>query len=153
MCENMDFRKLKIQELRDFAIKNELNVIGTGKDGIPTRKDFIPVCEEFQEKKRKIETEKIKNLTNMVYGTSNGLTGVYKQEKVFQTRALMRLLSNLMETSYGGEISDENIEYALSEHEKLKKDCIRHGISFGKFEETAQKFRETYSYRIDDHIL
>ena len=138
----MDFRKLKIQELRDFTIKNELNVIGTDKDRIPIRKDFILACEEFQEKKRKIESEKIKNLTNMVYGTSDGLVGVYKNEKKFQTRALMRLLSNLMETSYGGEISDENIEYALSEHEELKKDCIRHGISFGKFEETVQKFRD-----------
>ena len=68
---------MKIKQLRDFAVKNNINVIGTGKrDGEITRKDFILACETHQEKYMKIKNDELKAKVDLIYNTSDGLAEV-----------------------------------------------------------------------------
>ncbi len=144
---------MKIGELRDFAIKNNLNVVGTGKDGNAVRKDFLLVCQEHVKKQRDIKTAETAAISAKIWKTSDGLIAVYTHEKKAAIFNLARILTLVMETSYESDISDDSIKYVLAEYNKLKKKSIKYEISISVFEKNVEKFKETYSYRIDDFIL
>jgi len=149
---NMDCRDMNINELRDFAVKNKLTVVGTGKEGRAVKKDIFLACEAHLKKQRDIDGAKIADIMNTVYNTSDGLIEVYKTEKRMTIQTLLRLLNSTMEVSYEeSDISEDNIRYILSEYKKLKNKSIKYGVNINPFEKTAEKFKETYSYRISDN--
>lgn len=150
----INFRVMKINELRNYTIKHNLDVIGTGKrDGLAIRRDFILACEKYYNEQRKIKNDEIKAKVDSVFGTTDGLIVVYKNEKMDVLLTLSRLLIYAMEKSYESDVSEDNIKYIFAEYNRLKNKCIKNNIDTRMLQKTGEKFRETHGYRLEDDIL
>lgn len=107
--------QMTVSELRTYALENKLEVVGTGKNGVSTKKDLILAYKTHEEKLQSERMTAAVDYNNML-NRPDCKIACYKSELDFfwrqRTERILRLLEDLISRE---DITRDNLMYIISE--------------------------------------
>lgn len=144
--------KISVVELRDFAIRHQLPVIGSSRDGVAVKKDFIVAYNEYYRKL--CESVTIRQNSDQVLCTPERLIKIYNVEMVYFWKKQKNNLQKILFSARTHQVSSETTAFILNQCSEVQKYSIEYQFDITELLQLLQEFKaHNVETRIDDSIL
>lgn len=151
-----DPNKMTIAELKDFALKYELEVDHSGKGGVAIKKDFIKAYKQYTDKIKAEEAQKQRVNINVLYDTPEFLIAGYNMEmKAFWIKQVATFKRILFSTQ-GKEVSKDVVRFILQESDEIKSQARKYEFNIRDIEDLLIEFKQVHigsGVEEEDNIL
>jgi hypothetical protein len=140
MADTLDIHKMKIQELRDYAAKNKLTVVGTGKDGNPIRKDLVKAVTDHYNRMRRQKESEVSAMVRADLDRPEFYIGWYDKEYKGMYMSLVRVMIEILTKTQNGDITVEVRDQVIEKYTDLLLECKKLGINTETLELHMDRF-------------
>jgi hypothetical protein len=136
---------MSIEDLRNFAVRHNLEVGHSGKNGNSIKKDFVEAYNQYFERLRTQESEKKRVLIETAFDTPEFLIQYYNSEILGFYIKQSDMLKRIIVATRGKQVSPEVINFIVEQFNEIQQKSVQYQFNIADLLALMNEFRQLHA--------
>jgi hypothetical protein len=143
--QRQDPNKMNIDDLRNFAVRNNLEVGHSGKSGNSIKKDFVDAYNQYYDRIRDQESERSRVIIETAFDTPEFLIAEYDIDMPLFWRGRKSKLEKIIISTRGKQVSPEVTNFILDQFNEIQQKSVQYQFKIDDLLALMNEFRQLHA--------